>query len=279
MPHTARVVLRPTASAKRWGGALDKPLDQEQFLDLVDDGITEIASPDGAVLHGLISDLHAIRTTEVKSVIRTGGEGSIELAENAQLRTGTGTKVAFPEQITLALEPFVGLREVVTLPLRVKPHVAGQRVTFTLSCAVVDDALGTVVDADVAAGVIAWADAECFSYLKPRYPSLSPSVMTPDTVDPWLRYASATLAAHRLFGRRNKSLEEKRNSIIQHLVEIRERRNSLGDHDAQDLVRSVTIDDKRFFREKGVLKDYGEPFPGQDTGTDNDSFLSPPEDC
>lgn len=129
------------------------------------------------------------------------------------------------------------------------------------------------IDQDVAQKVMLWADSEVFSYLKQRYPSLKPSVMTPATIDAFVRFSAATLSAVRLFGRRNKNLLEKRATVIEALIEIREGRNSLGDHSAEDLVASVTDGRRREFREQGVLREYGEPFPGDETAGDNNDFL------
>ncbi len=114
--HHAALILRPTAAARRWGTAIaSNAISQEQFLDLVVDGIAEIASPDeGLELRDLIQDLHAIRSTEVKSVIRTGGEGAIQLSENVKLHAGPGDAVQFPEQMTIVLAPFAGIGESIT---------------------------------------------------------------------------------------------------------------------------------------------------------------------
>lgn len=131
---------------------LGKPIDQEAFLDLVDDGIGEIASPDGAQLRDLISDLHAIRNAEVKSVIRTGGEGAIQINENVTLHAGTGDKVTFPERMTIVLRPFASIVSTIALDLRITPKVRDGHVSFTLSCPTLDDKLAEVLG-DVAADI------------------------------------------------------------------------------------------------------------------------------
>lgn len=145
--HRAVLVLRPTAAARRWGLALDgrSRLTQEQFLDLVVDGIGEIVTPDGARLRDLASDLHAIRTAEVQSVIRTGGQGSIQLAENVRLSAGTGDKVEFPERITIRFNPFAGIAHPITLEVQVRPSVLSNHVAFSLHAAALEDELAAVL--------------------------------------------------------------------------------------------------------------------------------------
>ena len=145
--HKAELVLRPTAAARRWGKVLAAPaIDQETFLDLVVDGIGEIAEPAGATLRDLVSDLHAIRSTEVKSVIRTGGEGAIELAENVKLHAGSGVQVTFPETMQIVLQPFAGVPDTMVLDITIKPAVtAANKVVFGLHCGTLDDKLAHVV--------------------------------------------------------------------------------------------------------------------------------------
>jgi len=151
--HTAALVLRPTAAAKRWGGAFGKAIGQEEFLDLVVDGIGEIAAPDGAQLRDLVSDLHSIRQAEVKSVIRTGGEGAIQINENVKLHAGVGDKVTFPETMTLVLQPFASIGSTVKLEVRITPKVRVNIVEFTLTCPTLDDQLAHVLG-DVAADLV-----------------------------------------------------------------------------------------------------------------------------
>lgn len=143
--HVAELVLKPTAAAGRWGRALDGRLGQEGLLELVVDGAVEIVEPDAASLRELVGDLHAIRNTEVTSVVRTGGTGSIVVADNVKLHAGQGKEVDFPEQITIALAPFAGVSYTITGPLRVKAAVDGQRVKFELAAPWLDDQLARVV--------------------------------------------------------------------------------------------------------------------------------------
>lgn len=151
--HVARLVLRPTTAARRWGAAIAAArVDQEQFLDLVVDGISEIAEPDGATLRDVVGNLHAIRRTDVKQVTRMNGETAIELAENVQLSAGTGNRVTFPETIKIILTPYAAVPDTITVDVRVKPRVHQDHVTFELSAPALDDELARIVGS-VAAGI------------------------------------------------------------------------------------------------------------------------------
>ncbi len=147
--HAVGLILTPTAAARRWGTALAKDtMSQEEFLDLVDDGVGEIADPDTAVLRDLVANLHAIRSTEVSSVIRSAGQGRIQLTENATLAAGSGNEVEFPSTLTLVLNPFAGLSDVITLVVKLAPSITDTgKVRFGLRAPVLDDALTTVIQA------------------------------------------------------------------------------------------------------------------------------------
>lgn len=141
--HRAGLTLRPTTAGSRWGAALARDyLTQDDLLDLIADGIGEIAKPDGATLHDLIADLHAIRTSEAKSVRRTGGESTITVSENVGLHGGTtGDSVTIPDQITVVFDPFAGITtKPVVLTVTVKPKVTAQTaVVFGLEAPALDD--------------------------------------------------------------------------------------------------------------------------------------------
>lgn len=109
--HRAVLVLRPTSAARRWGTAIEAShLAQDQFLDLVVDGI-----------------------------------GEIQLAENVRLSAGTGDKVEFPERITIAFAPFAGIPASVTLELQVRPTVHANHVAFSLHAATLEDQIANVL--------------------------------------------------------------------------------------------------------------------------------------
>ena len=143
--HRAELILRPTAAARRWGAALGKPLSQEQMLDLVVEGITEIAAPPGAELRDLISDLHAIRTTSAKSVIRTSGQLAVEVADNVTLHAGPGNRVEVPEKLTLVLAPFAGIGSTLQVDVLIKPKVTGESVTFVLTAPTLDERIASII--------------------------------------------------------------------------------------------------------------------------------------
>lgn len=153
--HRAKLMLRPTTAARRWGNAFGGALTQVQMVELVIDGTGEIAKPDSADLRDLISDLHAIRTASAKSVVRTGGGLAVEVAENVALHAGTGNLVTVPESLTLVLQPWTAVEATITVDVKIRPQITGETVTFKLSAPHLEEALNTVLDAihaDLTAG-------------------------------------------------------------------------------------------------------------------------------
>lgn len=145
--HKAVLELKPTPAGRRWGGVFDRWIDQETLLDLVVDGAREILRPDAGELRDLAASLHAIRTAEVESVIRTGGEGTIKVAANVQLRAGTGRDVTFPEQLRVVFEPFHRSQETpVAIDVRIKARVSDKHVHFQLTAPDLGDQLFTVIE-------------------------------------------------------------------------------------------------------------------------------------
>lgn len=155
--HTATLTLRPTTAARRWGAVLGKRLTQAELVDLVAEGVKEIAHPPAADLRDLISDLHAIRTTGTKSVIRTGGEVALELTDNVALHAGPGNRVTVPDKIIIALQPWTAIEATIYVDILVRPTIVGEQVFFRLDAPTLEDALNEQVK-DIAGHIGSTAD-------------------------------------------------------------------------------------------------------------------------
>lgn len=130
--HKALLVLRPTPEAKRWASVIGNVLNQEGFLDLIDDGIGEILHPDGADLRDVISNLHAVRSASITSVRRTGGDAEIVMGENVELRGGTVNRITVPETLRVVFLPWLASPRPVQVMVKIKPQVSGHAVAFRL---------------------------------------------------------------------------------------------------------------------------------------------------
>lgn len=152
--HVAQLWLSPTPAARRWGSMFGKPLTQSALVELIDDGTSEIADPAAADLRDLISDLHAIRTSSAKSVIRTGGGLGVEVAENVSLHAGPGNVVTVPTEITLTFKPWTAINTAIALVVKIRPHVEAEKVMFTLVAPHLEEELARVLG-DIQVGLYA----------------------------------------------------------------------------------------------------------------------------
>lgn len=145
--HRAELVLRPTAAARRWGAALGHRLSQDAFLDVIADGLGEIADPAGADLRDLVSNLFTTSNVTASSVKRTGGSASVTFTENVDLRAGAGSSVSIPENLTLTFRPWSAIDADVVVHVRIKPVVADNgKVLFDLHPVDLDAALAALFD-------------------------------------------------------------------------------------------------------------------------------------
>ncbi len=118
--HRARLELEQTPGCLRWVGAHGKYLKQEQFAQLIEDGITEIADPDGATLLEVVQTIHSTNNATFRSGIRLqSGQVQFSYVENIDARAGAQGDIEIPEIITLVFEPFYGSEPIqVTARLR-----------------------------------------------------------------------------------------------------------------------------------------------------------------
>lgn len=145
--HKASLQLRPTVAARRWAAALACPLTQAEMVELVIDGVTEIADPPGADLRDLVRDLQAVRTSTAKSVVHTDGGFAISIGEEVQLSAGRGETVAVPEAMTVVFIPWTVLpAQQITIKVKIRPQVTNAgTVVFALEAPTLEDALNDVL--------------------------------------------------------------------------------------------------------------------------------------
>lgn len=144
--HLAHLVLRPTAAAKRWGAVLNIALAQETFVDLLDDGISEIYRPDAGDLRDIIADLKVARTTTAAKALPKGGSTSISLNENVDLHGGKGNEIVIPEKVVIGFHPFAGIDDTIIFDVKLRPRVLpNNSVVFRLDAPDLDERLTTLL--------------------------------------------------------------------------------------------------------------------------------------
>lgn len=136
-----------------------------------------------------------------------------------------------------------------------------------------DDGDGTA-DTGVIATAIAWSDGQLYGRIKRRYSSYTPASRTPSTTDATLRHFSAQLAFWHLCKRQHRLPITLRDEALDWAKEVGSDEGADLDVAATNLPTSTTFDRLREYREKGAIRDYGEPVPGDVTDTDDNDFLT-----
>ncbi len=88
-------------------------MDQESFAQLVEDGLTEIARPDGATLLEVVQTIHATNNATFRSGVRLqDGQIQLQYVENIAATAGPTGDMTIPETVTLVFEPFFGAQPI-----------------------------------------------------------------------------------------------------------------------------------------------------------------------
>lgn len=108
--HRAALELKLTPAWKRWAGASGKMLDQTTFAELIEDGITEIANPDGATLLEIAQTISASTDATFRSAHRLrDGQTQFSYVENVTTTAGATGELTIPQKLELVIAPFHGV--------------------------------------------------------------------------------------------------------------------------------------------------------------------------
>ena len=120
--HKVGLQLKATPALTRWSKVNGKLISHVEFAELVEDGLAEIAAPDGGQLLEIAQTLQA--DTAGKVVGRTNlANGSVEVGftHDVKLKAGSTGKLPVPQQLTLVFVPWYGATAVqVTARLRIR---------------------------------------------------------------------------------------------------------------------------------------------------------------
>lgn len=128
--HRAVLQLEATPAWLRWSGANRTMLDQEAFAELVEDGLAEIVTPDGADVLELAQSMHATTAAKFRSDRRlANGRVQLEYVEEVDARAGADGSMVIPSEIVLAVSPFAG-SEPVEVRARLRYRLHGGKLTL-----------------------------------------------------------------------------------------------------------------------------------------------------
>lgn len=109
--HTAQVEFRPTPEWTAWTKINGQLLTQVQFAEFVEDHVDQITTPDGATMLELAQSIRAKKSSNFQSDQRlSSGQVQLMYTENIDAKAGRAGKIEIPDELTLALRPYMGAR-------------------------------------------------------------------------------------------------------------------------------------------------------------------------
>lgn len=109
--HKATCELETTQPWDEWVEKHDKPMNQADFAQFLEDHLPEIASPDGALLVEIARTFEAKKNVSFKSHVRAT-DGSVNFAYEEDVQgTAKASQVKIPTSFTLVLTPYYGSKQ------------------------------------------------------------------------------------------------------------------------------------------------------------------------
>jgi uncharacterized protein YfdQ (DUF2303 family) len=107
--HTARYATQPTVEWKRWTAANKVQMGQKQFAEFLEENLTNIVSPAGAVVLEVARRLEAKTSVNFVSGVRlNNGDTQLVYEETTDAKAGEKGDLAIPEEFKIGLELFEG---------------------------------------------------------------------------------------------------------------------------------------------------------------------------
>jgi uncharacterized protein YfdQ (DUF2303 family) len=107
--HIATLTLETPPEWKYWLNENGKMLRQQEFAEIIEQGLPEILEPEAAKMLEIAQTFHAHTSTTFRSAIRLeNGEQRIQYDTTINAGAGRSSELNVPTEMTLALSPFVG---------------------------------------------------------------------------------------------------------------------------------------------------------------------------
>lgn len=139
-----KLEFRPTVQWRKWLAIDGKMMPQSDFAEFVEENLSDVQQPEGALIMEMITQLQATRTVGFKSSVRLqSGAYTFQHDEDVQAQVGPG-QIAVPEAFTLALAPFFGVQPF-AIKARFRYRLADRKLMLGLKLQRVEDVIATVV--------------------------------------------------------------------------------------------------------------------------------------
>lgn len=147
--HRLQLSWRRSPGWNRWAMAHRKMLSQDDFAELVEDGLTEIARPAGADLLELAQSIKVTSSAAFQSDRRlANGQVQLNYVEELDGRAGRDGQMTIPASITLLLAPIDGSQPIEVVA-RFRYRLQGGKLTLGVIIDRLDDVLADAVAGEV----------------------------------------------------------------------------------------------------------------------------------
>lgn len=165
-----KLEFRPTPQWLRWKGIDGQLLPQADFAEFIEDNLEDIASPTGASMLEIATQLEAKRSFDFRSAIRLStGQIQFTNVENLEARVGP-SQIEVPESFTLGIAPLFGAPPY-SVPVRFRYRLTEGKLKLGVKLQRVEDLMGKVLE-DVIAKIERSTDVVMLN-------GLPPAVVTP----------------------------------------------------------------------------------------------------
>jgi uncharacterized protein YfdQ (DUF2303 family) len=107
--HRVELKLLPTPEWTFWKDGSGKPMNQQQFAEHIEDGMSQIVDPSAATMLELAQSLHVKTNVQFRSQIELqDGSAKLQYDEEVEGSAGNKGQIVIPETFELALAPYVG---------------------------------------------------------------------------------------------------------------------------------------------------------------------------
>ncbi len=148
--HSCEMTLTHSKEWDEWRRIDGKLLPQVEFAQFVEDHLSTIGAPDGAILLDICQTLQGTTSgTWGSQQILANGQRKFRFEENVEARAGQKHDLTVPSELTLVLRPFTGSAPV-AVPARFRFRVSGGQLTLGVRLAepdrAVEDAFAGIVE-------------------------------------------------------------------------------------------------------------------------------------
>ncbi len=147
--YRAQIAFRPTPQWVKWKAIDGKMMPQAAFAEFIEDNLSDIAEPQGAMMLEIATYLEATRTVNFKSALRlSSGAIQFQNAEGIDAKVGIG-RIEVPETFTLGLAPFLGSPSY-RIPARFRYRIQDGKLQLGFKLQRVEDLMQQLIDDVVA---------------------------------------------------------------------------------------------------------------------------------